>query len=158
MLGMFSRVRFNSTWNNGSWITRRIMAKPQRRDKCDESGTESKVITRPHAIYFDPAEKITRDSFKDEVDVNNVIKRFVRTGELPKAREDAQFGEAPNKTLHEAACISAELASMEEEGVDLAPVTDSESESEEKPLPEGNDQGQEGSVDPDPEASPEGAQ
>lgn len=49
------------------------------------------------AISFDPAEKRTKDSFKDECDINEIMKRYKRNGQLPAlvAREP-RFGDFSN--------------------------------------------------------------
>lgn len=81
------------------------------------SGKESKTCIRPHAISFEGVQKVTRDSFRDECDVNKIIERFHSTGQLPPGRaEKAQYGDAPTQTLFEAACIRAEIASKGAEG------------------------------------------
>ena len=69
-----------------------------------------------HAIMFDQERKVTRGSFKDEVDINNIVERFASTGELPRAHQKATYGDAPSQDLHEAACVQAELRSKAEEG------------------------------------------
>lgn len=65
-----------------------------------------------HAIYF-PEDKITRDSFKDECDVKKIVERFARTGEIQHVQKaQPQYGESPNISFHEAACMQAEISSQ----------------------------------------------
>ncbi|AXL15434.1 internal scaffolding protein [Microviridae sp.] len=63
---------------------------------------------------------MTKDSMKDECDVNRIVDRFAQTGLISHtARAEPQYGDAPEATLYEAACIRAEIASQVEEGLDL---------------------------------------
>ena len=65
---------------------------------------------------------LTHQSFKDECDVNRIVDQYARTGLVPSAnRLTPQYGENPESTLFDAACVAAELRSLEEEGVDLSP-------------------------------------
>lgn len=108
---------------------------------------------RKHAISFKGVQSLTKQSFKDECDYNAIIDRYTRTGKIEHvARITPQYGVAPDMTLHEAACINAELRSLDAEaempGLDDldAPedsqdvpeesVTDSDPENGEKPLPD----------------------
>ena len=69
------------------------------------------------SIKFDQELKVTRGSFKDECDVNKIVERYVETGEVPvNRRGNPEYGEAPSQSLHEAACVQAELRSKAEEG------------------------------------------
>lgn len=70
-----------------------------------------------HAISFADCEKITRDSFKDECDPNLIVQRFAKTGQMPVNKLPPQYGEAPNKSFFEAACIHAELQSQAEDSL-----------------------------------------
>lgn len=84
---------------------------------------------RPHAISFKDEKKITRDSFAPECDINNIVGQYTKTGiinHLP--RTAPQYGEAPDLTLHEAACIVAQAATAIEEGWEPTPteIVDSE--------------------------------
>ena len=104
---------------------------------------------RPHAISFKNEQKITRDSFRDECDVNKIVENFMATGQLLHTnRLEPQYGDAPDIDFFDAACVHAEIASAEAEGK-FAPetasedaeapsedVTPSDGESEEKALPE----------------------
>jgi len=52
---------------------------------------------------------------KDEVDINKVINKYIRTGEITnRARGKPSFGDAPDQNYFEAACIGAEIASQDE--------------------------------------------
>lgn len=82
-----------------------------------------------HAISFAGIDKLTRDSFKDECDINNIVATFVRTGMVNHIpRTEPQYGEAPDLSFHEAACIAARAASLTEEGWTPTPteIVDSE--------------------------------
>lgn len=73
---------------------------------------------RPHAKSFVGVENLTKQSFKDECDVNRIVRQFTKTGIVNHlARGKPQYGEMPDMSVHEAACISAEIASKGEEGV-----------------------------------------
>ena len=77
---------------------------------------------RRRAISFDGVEKITRDSFAEECDINRIGQQYSRTGMVNHVpRTEPQYGEAPELSFHEAACISAEAASLAEEGWDPTP-------------------------------------
>lgn len=46
------------------------------------------------AVVFDPDEGVTQQSFKDECDVNNILKKFERTGMLEHAaRFSGEYGD-----------------------------------------------------------------
>lgn len=70
---------------------------------------------RKHAIYFEPDSSLTHQSFKDECDVNNIVRAYTQTGminHLP--RTEPQYGDAPEIDFFEAARIQAGIASFEE--------------------------------------------
>lgn len=70
-----------------------------------------------YAISFANEQKLTRDSFAEECDINRIVDQYARTGmvnHLP--RVEPQYGEAPDMSFHEAACLNARLASLEAEG------------------------------------------
>lgn len=94
---------------------------------------------RKHSISFADSPSLTKQSFKDECDVNKIVDRFTRTGQLDHLRPgNPEYGEAPHLDYHTAACIAAETASAEAEGR-LDAVTGSDEESEEKPLQDDSD-------------------
>lgn len=54
-------------------------------------------------LEFDPDEDMTRQSFKDECNINNIVARFIQTGAVDHVREyGAQYGEVSSMDLHEA--------------------------------------------------------
>lgn len=58
---------------------------------------------------------ITRQSFKDECDINRIVETYARTGIVPGVRNIApEYGDAPSSDLFEAACVQAEIRSAEE--------------------------------------------
>lgn len=80
------------------------------------------VKKRPFAQDFTGVESLTHQSFKDECDVNNVIKRFTRTGQLTHVNQrPAQYGDAPEQSFFEASCIASEAASALEDRAMLPP-------------------------------------
>lgn len=99
---------------------------------------------RKYAQSFKDEEKMTRDSFAAECDINNIVETYARTGmvnHLP--RTAPQYGEAPSISFHEAATIAAEIASAKEEGWEPTPEEKSPpeasqalSEPEEAPAPQ----------------------
>jgi len=71
---------------------------------------------RPHAIRF-PDEGMTRQSFKDECDVNNIVKTFTQTGMINHIpRTQPQYGDAPEIDFFEAARTQAAIRSQQEAG------------------------------------------
>lgn len=73
---------------------------------------------RKHAISFADCEKMTRDSFAEECDINRIVEAYQRTGLINHVpRLQPQYGDAPEMSFYEAACISARAASAIEEGL-----------------------------------------
>lgn len=71
--------------------------------------------TRPHAIVFTKP-SLTRGSFKDECDVNNIVRRYAQTGMVNHVpRGTPQYGDAPEMDFAEAMRVRAEIQSAEEE-------------------------------------------
>lgn len=71
---------------------------------------------RKHAISFKDHPSKARPSFADECDVNLIVDRYMRTGQIPlEHRAPPQYGDAPDITFYEAACIQAEIASKQAE-------------------------------------------
>lgn len=45
-------------------------------------------------VKFSLTDKITKDSFKDECDINNIVRKYKATGQLPSlVRQDARYGD-----------------------------------------------------------------
>ena len=108
-----------------------------------------KYPRRRVTLKCDPELGVTRNSFKQECDINRIVSTYAETGMVNHlARSAPQYGDAPEQNFFESACISAEIASQTEEGVfgqetpSEAPeepksdVTDSDSNEEEKSLQE----------------------
>ena len=48
-------------------------------------------------ISFEADKKLTKDSFKDDCDINRIVDRYARTGELPRTNPiQAQYGDVSN--------------------------------------------------------------
>lgn len=46
------------------------------------------------SIVFDPKKKRTKDSFKDECDINKIMKKYLRYGQLPAlVQREPQYGD-----------------------------------------------------------------
>lgn len=62
---------------------------------------------------------MTKQSFKDECDVNHIVARYTETGMVPVSQKgEPQYGEAPEVDAFEGACIAADVAShMEYESI-----------------------------------------
>ena len=76
------------------------------------------------AITF-PEQGLARQSQADECNINLIVDKFTKTGLLPPAmRGEPQYGEAPDATLFEAACVQAELRSKDAEGVTIQDVSE----------------------------------
>jgi len=71
---------------------------------------------RPHSITFDPAEGMTKQSFKDECNINKIMAKFQRTGVLNHyAKHQHQYGDIPAIQYADALNIIADANSMFEE-------------------------------------------
>jgi len=76
----------------------------------------TKKRQRPHAIRFTD-ESLTRQSFKAECDVNNIVKTFTQTGMINHIpRTQPQYGDAPEMDFFEAARTQADIRSQQEAG------------------------------------------
>ena len=107
---------------------------------------------RPHAIVF-TRPSLTRQSFKDECDVNQIVKRYTETGMINHIpRSTPQYGDAPEGDFLEAAIVNADIASKIEAGsLDMDALQASEPEAEPSPDPDTNEPengSQEASADP----------
>lgn len=68
-----------------------------------EQETEGKGLDKPYYVRrhwvlfrlqeFPRGESKTQQSHRDSVDVNSIVKRFDRTGQLPPPRMEAQYGD-----------------------------------------------------------------
>ena len=71
----------------------------------------------PVRVAFSQPPK-TRQSFKDECDVNRIVDNYARTGMVNHVpRVEPQYGDNPEQNLFEAACVQAAIRSSEEEAV-----------------------------------------
>ena len=62
------------------------------------------------SINFEDTETETKQSFKDECDINNIVAKFQTTGILPSnILKDPQYGEAPNMDLKTAIDLTQKL-------------------------------------------------
>lgn len=93
---------------------------------------------RPHAISFDSKKGLTRQSFKDECDINNIIKTYTDTGLVNHvAKSRPIYGEAPETDFFTAACVRADIKSQQEAGaIDLDEVLEPQDTPEENVPPE----------------------
>ena len=48
------------------------------------------------AVHFDDQVTMTKQAFKDECDINNIVAKFQSTGQLPHTRGEPQFGYVPD--------------------------------------------------------------
>lgn len=90
---------------------------------------QEKIPHPPHSISFEGVEDLTRQADVGFCDVTAIVEKFTRTGLIDNLhRAEPQYGDAPDQTFYEAACINAELNSLEEEGgiPDLEEKTPSE--------------------------------
>ena len=100
-------------------------------------------LTRHRVSISFPSQGRTRQSMKDECDPNLIVDRFARTGQIVNVhRTKPQYGDAPDQTLFEAACVQAELRSKDQEGAldaldEKTPEKPSEALSDEKPADPG---------------------
>jgi len=73
-------------------------------------------MTRPYAITFDPSEGMTKQSFRDECNINKIMAKFQRTGLLNHyAKHAPQYMDIPAIDYADALNIIAEAESMFEE-------------------------------------------
>ena len=58
---------------------------------------------RPYSITFDPAGNLTEQSHKDELNINNILARFQKTGVLDHVKEHGpQYADVPALDYREA--------------------------------------------------------
>jgi len=116
-----------------------------------------KAKTRPHAkVFTQPS--LTKQSFRDECDVNLIVKRYTETGMINHIpRTNPQYGDAPEGDFLEAAIVNADIASQIEAGtLDLDALEASQTEAEPTPDPR-PEKAEEASQEPlgDPSSTPE---
>lgn len=79
---------------------------------AERPGSDATEPRRKHAIYSEQP-TMTKQSFKGECDVNEIVARFLRTGEVEVTNQlKPQYGDAPDQTFFESSCIAAEAASQ----------------------------------------------
>lgn len=114
----------------------------------------------PYATYNDEP-SLTRQSFAEECDINNIVGTYTETGMINHIpRHEPQYGEAPDQTFFESACVNAELASQFEEGkLDDVEVseTDSPQETDQDSRDESGDELEKESTN-EPQGDSEGSQ
>jgi len=113
---------------------------------------KSKLKKRRHAISFDDP-SLTKQSFKDECDVNLIVKRYTETGMINSIpRTTPQYGDVPEGDFLQAAIVNADIASQVEAGdLDLDALGASEPDPEPNPGPDTNEPesgSQEATADP----------
>lgn len=65
-----------------------------------------------HRVVQDPGgPSMTKQSFKDECDVNVIMRRYEMTGLLPESRQDAQYGDVTGLDYQEAMLLVADARS-----------------------------------------------
>lgn len=93
--------------------------------KDSDRGQIAPVIRLPwmrtrEAIFFDPDEDMTHQSFRDECDVNRIIDLHTRTGIVTHlAKKSPGYGDVPSMSLHEALSAQAEIRSAIEDGFEF---------------------------------------
>ncbi|AXL14761.1 internal scaffolding protein [Microviridae sp.] len=71
---------------------------------------------RKYAITFDPKESITKQSFKDECDINKIMAKFQKTGAMTHfAKHAPQYGDATPCEYQDALNVVANANTMFEE-------------------------------------------
>jgi hypothetical protein len=75
------------------------------------------LVRKRVSISFDPERGRTHQSFKEECDINRIVETHANTGLVTHvARISPQYGESPDMDLFEAACVQAEIRSVEHDG------------------------------------------
>lgn len=96
-------------------------------------------IRRPVVLVFDPEQDRTLQSFRDSVDVNQIVDRYQRTGVVDHlARHPGQYGDAPETSFFDAAVAQAEISSLFEEGYQPPSEAPESTISENEGLPTGS--------------------
>ena len=72
----------------------------------------------PSAIHFDPADDLTEQSHKEELNINNILARFQRTGVIDHVKEHGpQYADVPAIDYREAMEIVTSSNSMFADGI-----------------------------------------
>ena len=117
--------------------------------------TPRRAHEMPRVTVAFPEAGKTRQSFKDECDINRIVDTYARTGmvnHLPRVAP--QYGDNPDQTLFDAACVQAQIRSSEEEAC-LHPSREALSgpEGDDPADPAGTLEGEEA----EPDTAPQGA-
>jgi len=64
------------------------------------------AVSRETSIVFDPAEDMTQQEFRDEVDINTIVRRFGVTGKVPVSAVPGQVGDFTGVTDYQTALNS----------------------------------------------------
>ena len=98
---------------NAHEVSKKKKAAAGRRKACARRTHEVPRVS----IAFPEIGK-TRQSFKDECDINRIVDTYARTGMVNHiVRVAPQYGDIPEQTLFEAACVQAEIRASEEDAV-----------------------------------------
>lgn len=54
---------------------------------------DNDAVSRETAMSFSPAERLTKQEFAEECDINTIVRRFGLTGELPQNVRAPQYGD-----------------------------------------------------------------
>lgn len=73
---------------------------------------DNNAVSRETALVFDPAEGLTKQSFKEDADINVIVKRFGITGALPENVRTPQYGDFTAAVDYQSA-LNAVIAAQE---------------------------------------------
>lgn len=94
-----------------------VVPSPQKKTESDAGKERVPDPARRRVQTIVQGDPLTRQSFKEECDINNIVETYRRTGVVPSSAGAApQYGDAPDISLFEAACVQAEIASAATEG------------------------------------------
>lgn len=77
---------------------------------------DNDVVSRETALFFNPAEGMTKQSFKEECDINTLVQRFGLTGQLPENVRAPVYGDFTEVVDYQSALnavIAADASFME---------------------------------------------
>ena len=117
--------------------------------------TPRRAHEMPRVTVAFPEVGKTRQSFKDECDINRIVDTYARTGIVNHVpRVAPQYGDNPEQSLFDAACVQAEIRSSEEDAVlNPSPEALRAPESDDLAEPASTPEGSE----PEPDTAPQGA-